>query len=330
MNYSQYTRTIRDLPEGPAYLLFGGDDYLINLTTDTIYNRISKKSSGYVEKHRFYADTASPANALAPLQGAGLFSTAVVVIIHDVDKYGANESARLASYLNQPDPNSVLICTAKTIDKRKSFYKQLQKTNTAIVEFKPTREEEMAGWIKAIVAQKGKDISPRAIESLILSVGANLGTAAMEAKKLVSYIGKEQSIGPHHVDELVGKSRVDSAFDLSNAIARRDLAGALSIVDTLLNDGESEIGMVALLRWQFLRILKGKDLELQGIPSQQIPPAVGVHYFQQEFLNILRGFDYQSARNAYLTLFDSDVSLRGKMLNKRYIIENLVVTLCSE
>jgi len=330
MNYARYTNTIRDLPDGPVYALFGDDDYVINLTADAICSRISKSNpAGGVERHRFYADSTGAREALAPAENMGFFSSAAVVIIHGVDRYGSDDSARLISYLKRPGPGATLILTAKSVDKRKSLYKQLKKAKAVVLEFKATREDEMAGWIKAIALKKGKAISPGAVESLVRSVGANLGTAAMEVKKLVSYVGNEPSIEASHVKELVGRSRVDSAYDLSNAIARRDMSKALSILDNLIDEGESEIGIVALLRWQFLRILRGKDLQAQGIPREKIPSAVGVNYFQGEFLSVLERYDYQSARRAYLALFDSDVSLRGKMLNKKYLLENLVVTLCS-
>ncbi len=330
MNYPRYTKTIRDLPDGPVYALFGDDDYVIGLTADAICNRISKNNpAGGVERHRFYADSTAAKDALVPAENMGFFSSVAVVIIHDVDKYGSDDAARIISYLNRPSPGATLILTAKSVDKRKSLYKQLKKAQAVVLEFKATREDEMAGWIKAIASQKGKTIGPDAIESLVRSVGANLGTAAMEVKKLVSYVGNETSIEPCHVEELVGRSRVDSAYDLSDAIARRDTSRALSILGNLIDEGESEIGIVALLRWQFLRILRGKDLQAQGIPREKIPSAVGINYFQGEFLSVLERYDYPSARTAYLALFDSDVSLRGKMLKKKYILENLVVTLCN-
>ncbi len=329
MNYAQYSRIIRDLPDSPVYALLGDDDYLINLTADAICNKVSKKNTGPIERHSFYADSTGAKKALLPLENMGLFSSSAVVLIHDVDKYGSNDTDVIISYINQPHPAGALVLTAKSVDKRKSFYRQLQKTKAALLEFKAAREDEMANWIRAIASQKEKKITPDAVDSLIRNVGANLGIAAMEVKKLVAYVGESASIESHHVDELVGRSRVDSAFDLSNAIARRDTAKALSIMGTLLDEGESEIGMIALLRWQFLRILRGKDLESRGIPREQIPSVIGVHYFQREFLNMLQRFDYGSARKAYLALFDADVSLRGKMLDKRYIFENLVITLCN-
>jgi DNA polymerase-3 subunit delta len=219
--------------------------------------------------------------------------------------------------------------TAESIDKRKTLYKHFQKANIPVVEFKTTNEDELAGWIRAIALQKGKKITSDALQMLILRVGGNLGVAAMEVKKLAAYVGKAEQIESRHIEELVGRSRVDSVFDLSNAIAERNTSKALSIVNTLINDGESEIGMLALLRWQFLRILRAKSLELDNVPLSRIPGEVGVVFYQREFLDTLKRFDYQSARKAYIALHEADVSLRGKMLDGKYVIESLVVTLCS-
>ena len=328
MNYASFSRSIRELPVSPVYLLVGPDDYLINLTADTIYSRTSRRNTGGTEKHRFHADSTRANAALAPAENMGLFSSAVVVIIHDVESYREQDSRRLAAYIKRPNPSATLILTAKSIDKRKSLYKSLQKSGIKVLEFKATREQELADWIQKIASSNGKQIGGRAVETLIQNVGGNLAMAAMEVKKLVSYVGEGTEIEPRHVEELVGRSRVDSAFDLSNAIGSRDAGRALSILGTLLDEGESEIGIVALLRWQFMRILKGKDLESRGIAGDQIPAQLGVRYFKTEFLDVLRGFDFASARRAYLSLFDADVSLRGKMLGNRYILENLVISLC--
>ena len=217
----------------------------------------------------------------------------------------------------------------ESIDKRKSFYKNLQKAKTEIIELKPTTESELPDWIKAIASNRGKKITSDAIEKLIIRIGGNLGIATMELKKLISFAGKDEKIEARHVEELVGRSRVDSAFDLSNAIAERNITKSLSIIRSLFDEGENEIGMIALLRWQLQRILRAKSLERDNVPLNRIPSALGVTFYQNEFLETIRRFDYNSARKAYISLHEADLSLRGKMLEGRYIIENLVINLCT-
>ena len=329
MRYSQFAQTIKGLPEKPVYAILCEDDYLTGLTCDAISARISKSRPQPPEKHRFFAGTTSAREALSVLMSPGFFSPSSTVIIHDVDKYGSNDATVISSYIEKPDPQSALILTAHTLDKRKSLYKKIAKSAVHLLDFKPTRDDEMADWIRAIATQKGKRIDAAAIDALIRNVGANLGIASMEVKKLISYVGDQTAITASHVEELVGRSRVDSAFDLSQAISERNATRALSVANNLLEEGESEIGLIALLRWQILRILRAKDLELGGIPRNEIPAAVGVRFYSNEFLDVLRGFDFDSARRAYLMLFDADVSLRGKAMSSRHILEGLVVSLCS-
>jgi DNA polymerase III subunit delta len=329
MDYAKFTKIISTLPDSPIFVLVGEDDYLLNLASDAIVGKVRKKNGNTIEKHIYYADASSARDAIAPLESQGFFSSSSIVIIHDIDKYGTKDTEALSSYITRPNKSSMLIMIAASIDKRKVLYKHFQKKDVPVIELKATSEEELAAWIRAIALQKGKSISSEAIKQLALRIGGNLGIAAMEVKKLVSYIGASEEIESHHVEELVGRSRVDSAFDLSNAIAQRDVTAALSIVKTLLEEGESEIGMIALLRWQFLRILRGKSLEMENVPRERIPSELGVNFYQREFLDILARFEYSSALKAYLALFDADISLRGKMLDSRYIVENLIITLCN-
>lgn len=329
MEYSKYINLIKELQDSPVYLLIGKDDYLLNLTIDSIFAKSKKKSGGIIEKHVFFSDSASAKDALLPLENRSFFASSSFVVIHDIDKYGAKDTDILSSYIQRPEMSSILVLTAESIDKRKSFYKNLQKAKTEIIELKPTTESELPGWIRAIASNRGKKITADAIEKLCIRIGGNLGIAAMEIKKLISFAGKDEQIEARHVEELVGRSRVDSAFDLTNAISERNITKSLSIIKSLFDEGENEIGMIALLRWQFQRILRAKSLELENVPLNRIPSSLGITFYQNEFLDTIRRFNYDSARKAYISLHEADLSLRGKMLDGRYIIENLVINLCT-
>lgn len=148
-----------------------------------------------------------------------------------------------------PDQVCFLL-SAPEIDKRRSFYKNLSKLGK--VEVHDKLDASRSGWEEQAAHQidtkaRGRDLrfTADALELFTLLTGGNSRQIDNELEKLDLFLGKSsRQITSEAVHKLVPLSKAGVIFEIGNAIAERDLKGCLRLLDQMLFQGESAIGIL--------------------------------------------------------------------------------------
>jgi DNA polymerase-3 subunit delta len=158
---------------------------------------------------------------------------------------------QLAATLQQGLPDgTVFLLSASPIDKRRSFYKTLGKLGSvqvidAVDTSKPGWEEAAASLVRDGASERGLHLSEDSAELIAMMTGGDRRQIESELEKLDLYLGTERrNVSEADVRLLVPISHVGAVFELGNAIAARDLARALELLDRLLFHGERAIGIL--------------------------------------------------------------------------------------
>jgi DNA polymerase III subunit delta len=158
---------------------------------------------------------------------------------------------KLAETLSGGLPESTrFLLSAIDVDKRRSFYKGLAKLGK--VEVYDKVDASKSGWEEeaAVLARERADVrglrfSGEALELFTLSTGGDRRVMENELEKLDLYLGPDRrDVAAEQVRELVPLSRAGIVFELGNALAARDLNRSLALLDQLLFQGESAIGIL--------------------------------------------------------------------------------------
>src|SRR6184192_1256402 len=191
-------------------------------------------------------------------------------------------------------PGVTLLISATELDKRRSFYKTLLKR--ADVQVFDRLDSGRAGWeeeageiVRRHAKKRKLQFDDDALDLFVLLTGGDTRQIENELEKIDTYCSTGfQPVGqagvppkskavdktPDHtpktatprvtvdlVRELVPLSRAGIIFELSNALAVRDLELALTLVRRLLDQGESAIGiLLAAIVPTIRNLLLAKDL----------------------------------------------------------------------
>jgi DNA polymerase-3 subunit delta len=175
---------------------------------------------------------------------------------------------KLAETLSGGLPESTrFLLSAIDVDKRRSFYKGLGKLGKVEVHdrvdsSKSGWEEEAAALARERADQRGLQLSGEALDLFALSTGGDRRVMENELEKLDLYLGADRrAITVDDVRDLVPLSRAGIVFELGNALAARDLPRSLALLDQLLFQGESAIGILLVAIIPTVRsLLIAKDL----------------------------------------------------------------------
>lgn len=142
------------------------------------------------------------------------------------------------------------LLSAVGVDKRRSFYKSLGKLAKVTVfdkldASKAGWEEAAAELVRDLASERSLRMSSEAEELFVLFTGGERRVIENELDKLDLFLGLDRrNVSADDVRLLVPVSRAGIVFELGNAIAARDLSRALELLDQLLFQGESPIGIM--------------------------------------------------------------------------------------
>src|SRR5690606_29008699 len=109
----------------------------------------------------------------------------------------------------------------KKIDKRKALYKAVDKIGV-IYESKKLYENQVADWIRKVLASKNYTISPKASQMLVEFLGTDLSKINNELDKLQIILPTGSDITPEVIEENIGISKDYNNFELQKAIGERN------------------------------------------------------------------------------------------------------------
>jgi DNA polymerase-3 subunit delta len=100
-----------------------------------------------------------------------------------------------------------------------------------IFESKKLYENQVDAWIITYLKGKGYTINQKATMLLVEFLGSDLGKIAKELEKLMLVLEKGTQISEVHIEENIGISKDYNAFELTNALASRDILKANKIIN---------------------------------------------------------------------------------------------------
>jgi DNA polymerase-3 subunit delta len=223
-------------------------------------------------------------SAIEALQTLPFFGSSKVVWLKNANFLGDSQIGRATVVQSALEELSELIegglgsdviflVSATEVDKRRSFYRSLVKR--AELQIFDRLDSSRSGWEEEAIevvrrrAKKRKlQFDEDALDLFVLLTGGDTRQIENELEKIDIFLGAGGTAwkaGPRVtvglVRDLVPLSRAGVIFELSNALAMRDLELALTLVRRLLDQGESAVGILLVAILPTVRnLLLAKDL----------------------------------------------------------------------
>jgi DNA polymerase-3 subunit delta len=302
----------------PLLLVFGEDEFAVRQRARELYQQWTDAASrdGGMDHEVIDASVANSGEALKilarlreALQTLPFFGSGKVVWLQNCnflgDERGASTQAvtetlaEIAQELKTFSWQGIrLLISAAKVDKRKVFYKAIEKIGTV---------ESFAGWSvddrdwavqaeawadKALRSRQ-KEISGEALVELINRVGPNARQLDSEIEKLSLYVGARKAIETADVSAICTRNKTARAFALGDALGDRDLPRLLRRLDEDLwevrrDSQKSEIGLLYGLISKVRAMLLLKEMlregwikpemdysrfkaQLERVPADQLP-----------------------------------------------------------
>ena len=299
----------------PLALVCGDDDFAVKQRAKQIFTEWSAELGG-MDHEIIDASVGNSGDALAALgklrealNTLPFFGSGKAVWLRDCNFLGEERTAssqavtealgELANELKTFAWQNVrLLISAGKVDKRKVFYKALEKIGT-VESFTAWSQDDKDWADRAEMAaqealhKRQKDISDAALGELVNRAGLNARQLENEIEKLALFVGERKKIELADVTAICSRNKTAKAFALGDALGDRDLPRLLKRLDeelweTKFDKDKSEIGLLYGLIGKVRALLLLKEMlregwvkpemdynrfkaQLAGVPADKLP-----------------------------------------------------------
>ena len=325
-------RALKDNRLHPLYLLFGEETYLRDLAARAITDAALKDSAlREFNETSFSLASVDVQQAIATAEQLPMMSPRRVIEIRDFGKLRESDEEALTRYLARPVETSVVIFVADDLDKRRKLSKTLMEICTT-VEFTPLADGELVDWAKRRLKELKVQADERTLHQIVALVGSDVRRLTNEIDKLGVAAIDSGLITMELVDQLVGRSRELSNFELTDHLIARNRKRALQTLRRLLDDGVEPLMLIGLLASNYHRLALAKELMARGAQNQEVYRQVGIFGKREEFLATARRSDAHKLKRSIERIAAADLAIKtslggGGHLGSRLQLELLVCEL---
>jgi DNA polymerase-3 subunit delta len=173
----------------------------------------------------------------------------------------------------------------------------------------------------------------------------------MEAEKLALYVGDRKVITREDVDAIIGRTREEALFELTEAVTSGKLEDGLLILDHLQSSGVHGLAILATLRNHIKKLLLIRSL--QEVKSPAYAKSLAFPVFQKNYLPKLKEgreewtnllwkshpyglfmlfrqaarFRCEDLQEGLKELLTAEYRMKGSLVDSRLIMDSLLLNL---
>lgn len=313
-----------------VYFLHGDEPYLLNQCMSRFKHAVLTESMMDFNYSLFYAGDADVSQIKDTVETLPVFTSHRLVMVKNAQDFKDLELQELESIItNQVDSTVLVLLFFDKVDKRKKVIKTFF-DRAVCVEFKKPYPNQFPQWISHICQNQNLKISTEASQRLHKLVGNNLTELEAQIFRIQDYLGEKTQIELADVNAVVSVSREENIFDFTNALGQKNRVLALEQLVNLLDQGQNEVSIVALVARHMRILLSVRSGLDQGISGTRLAALAGVApYFIDSYCDQARFWSCSKIEESLVLLHETDRALKSSPISSHIWLENLVLKSCS-
>lgn len=317
----------------PIYFLCGEEAYYIDLISNYIEHNILDESEREFNQTILYGKDVDLNTIISAAKRFPMMSEYQVVIVKeaqnirelnksvssdDDDNASSNKSSNATnsfiSYLQNPQNSTILVFCYKykSLDKRGSIFKTIQKKNHVFLNSEKIYDDKVPGWITNYITEKKYKLAPNVANLIAESLGNDLSKVANEIEKLFINLKEGDEITLQLVQDNIGISKEFNVFELQKALTDKNILKANQIINYFASNEKDHPAVMVL---SSLYGYFTKTLQYHFIPDKSktaVATALGVNpYFVDGIAASARSYNTAKLKAIFGYLREYDLKTKG-------------------
>jgi len=301
--------------------------YIDNITNLFIENVLSEEEKQF-NLNVLYGKESSVDQIISICKKYPLNSTYQIVLVKEAQDLSRSLDG-FTDYFKNPLNSTILIINYKhkSIDKRKSFFKVLQK-NAKVFESKKLYDNQVQNWITDNVQGAGFSIDRKSAILINEHLGNSLSKISNELEKLFEIKNKEKIIELTDIEKYVGISKEFNNFELRRALGEKNYNKAYQIAQYFTENPSSNPLVVSIsVIFDFFNKLLIYHSN-SNLDDRRLASMLGVNpYFLSEYKLASSNYNLKQVVNIISLIRDYDMFSKGVGIKKSdsFLLKEMVL-----
>ncbi len=308
-----YQQIIKDISKGdysPIYFLHGDEPYFIDLIEKFATSKIVDESAKDFDQTILYGKDTELQTVVNSAKRFPMMGAIQLISVREAQNFKSFEP--LIKYAENPQKQTILIFShkGKKLDKR--VEKKFKDTPVLFFESKKLYDNQIPAWVVNHVASMKLQISEKSSSLISEFLGNDLAKIDNELKKLAISLPKNSIITPEIIEQNIGISKDFNFFELSTALANRDIIKANRIVNHFAANEKNYPLVVTIPN---LYRLFSKIMGVYFAPSDNpevVAKTIGINkFFLKDYTSGKRNYSKRQLFNIISILNEYDLKSKG-------------------
>ncbi len=334
----------KEIKTDRIYFFYGPESYLIDLEVQKLIDKaLSPKERG-LNLQIFDPQERDINEIIQTAKTLPMFSRFRFILINDADLIPEEDIEVFINYFKNPSPTTFMVLRGKELGNWKSYISKIENL-IYIKEYQRLRGRSLLLWMISRMEEKGKILPELVAQYIADLVGNNLQDIENVLEKVFLSSVNKKRIEMSDLEGIVSDIKVNTIFDLMEAIGRKDLDNALKILDKALEsrsisfkkEGGAKrfddpspliLDMMARQYWNMLEIKKVSQ-NVNRIEELKERLAISA-WAVKKLLEQERNFSESSLLEGLLNCHKIDLAIKRGRVKKELLMEKLMIDLCRQ
>lgn len=295
----------------PIYWVEGEEEYFIDKVVDYAEHHILNESESSFNLSVFYGKDANWADVINACRRYPMFAERQVVLLKEAQQM--KDVEKLESYIENPLGSTIFVISykQKKLDARKKFAK-LVKEKGELVSTKKMYDSKLPEWTQEMLQSKGLTITQKGLLLLVEHIGNDLTRIGNEVDKLSVNLGKRTHITEEDIEEYIGVSKEYNVFELQTALAAKDFARSIQIIQYF--ESNPKAGPIQLILPSLYSFFSKVFMVFGSgnADEKTIAASIGVNpFFMKDYMQAARLYKYNGVEKTLLLLHNYNLKSIG-------------------
>ena len=315
MKYNEIIASIDNKEYRDLYFLSGNENYYIDKISKYISTKILKEEEKSFNQVVLYGKETNVQEIISEAKQYPFGASNRVVVVKEAQHVKNIEA--IEDYINNPLSTTILVICYKDkkIDKRKGFFKAIQKKHL-LFESNKLYENQVSKWIKNYCNEQNLSITNESCAILVEHLGTNLTRITNELNKLLIALKQEKEITPSIIEKHIGISKDFNVFELQNALGKKDVLKSNTIINYLSSNSKYHpfVLTISSVFSFFKKVLIFK--QIQNLDKSTIATTLKINpFFISQYQVASR--NYTTTQLNFIFKYIRDYELRSKGINNK-------------
>jgi len=316
----------------PVYVIAGAERYLANVLVAALRDAARANGIAELNEDKFSAGETSVEKVIAAARTLPMMAKKRFVIVRGADRWESDADVSpldaIAEYAKDANDATCLVVVGERLDKRKRLV-ALARKEGFFVECLPLPARELPGFALNQAKIRGHAMDEDAAALVAELAGPELGPVVDAIERLSLFVGAKNAITEDAVAACVVRLRTGDAWQLVDAVGRRDLGASLRLLADIYDPRDRGLPLLGLLAWSLRQLARVQAEMDAGASADDAARRAGVPPFRvRDITSRARQIRSSETLRWLGVLAETDLALKGSKRPPDAVLEDMLTHLC--